>query len=80
VVFTGSISELASAAESMSVQRTANAYVEGIQLLVSIGDVLVWAVIDDTQSPNWQNINNAQGSGWSVISNVQTPGWDDLPS
>jgi hypothetical protein len=27
-----------------------------VQILVSIGDVLVWVVVDDTQDPNWQNI------------------------
>jgi len=36
---------------------------------VSIGNVLVWVVVDDSQSANWQNINN-----------TQTPGWNDLPS
>jgi hypothetical protein len=68
-VFAGSITEFASAVATQSVIKTVNANVTGIQLLVSIGDVLVWAVIDDSQNPNWQNINSAQN-----------PGWNNLPS
>ena len=80
VVFAGTVAEFASGIDSLSVSKTVNANVTGIQLLVSIGDVLVWAVIDDSQNANWQNINNAQGAGWTVISNPSTPGWNDLPS
>jgi hypothetical protein len=69
VVFAGSIAEFVSAVATQSVVKTVNANVTGIQLLVSIGDVLVWAVIDDSQNPNWQNINSAQN-----------PGWNNLPS
>jgi hypothetical protein len=66
---------LASAADAYTVLKTVNANVTGIQLLVSIGDVLVWAVIDDSQSANWQNINNTQAVVWSAISDTQTPSW-----
>jgi hypothetical protein len=79
-MFTGSVAEFASALAANSAAATINANVTGIQLLVSIGNVLVWAVIDDSQNANWQNINNAQGTGWVVISNSSTPGWNDLPS
>lgn len=51
------------------VTATINVSVTGIQLNVYIGNVLVWAVIDDSQNPNWQNINDEQ-----------TPGWTNLPS
>ena len=80
VQFIGNISELVSAADAYTVLKTVNANVTGIQLVVSIGDVLVWAVIDDSQNANWQNINSAQSAGWVVISNPSTPGWNDLPS
>ena len=69
VIFTGTMQELASATAAQSAIKTINARVTGIQLYVSIGNVLIWAVIDDTQNPNWQNINN-----------TQTPGWTDIPS
>jgi hypothetical protein len=69
IVATASVAELATALSTLTVVRTANVYPNGIQLLVSIGNVLVWAVIDDSQNPNWQNINSAQN-----------PGWNNLPS
>jgi hypothetical protein len=80
VQFLGNISELVSAADSLIVLKTLNVRPNGIQLIVSINDVLVWAVIDDSQNANWQNINNAQGVNWVLISNPSTPGWNDLPS
>jgi hypothetical protein len=55
-------------------------YPTGVQLTINIGGTLVWAVIDDSQNPNWQNIANTQGSGWVVINDVQSPGWTQLPS
>lgn len=56
VVFSGTVSEFASASASVGALRTANVSVTGIQLYVSIGGSLVWAVINDTQNPNWQNL------------------------
>ena len=78
VVFTGTVQEFASVIAAQSVIKTVNANVTGIQLLVSIGDVLVWAVIDDSQNANWQNINNAQSSGWVLVANSQTAGWQTI--
>ena len=64
-----SVAEVVNAIASVSAIKTVNANVTGIQLYVYVGDVLVWAQIDDSQNPNWQNITN-----------TQTPGWNDLPS
>jgi hypothetical protein len=75
VIFAGSIEEFVSGVDSNLAIKTVNAYPTGIQLLVSIGGVLVWAVIDDSQNANWQNISNVQTAGWQDISNAQTPGW-----
>ena len=68
-IFAGTIEELATAIATQSAIKTANASVVGIQLVVSINNVLVWGPIDDNQNPNWQNIND-----------TQTPGWMNLPS
>jgi hypothetical protein len=67
-------------ADAPSAVKEVNARPTGIQLYVNIGDALIWAVIDDTQSANWQNINNTQGSGWTTINDEQTPGWTNIPS
>jgi hypothetical protein len=75
-----SIAEAVSALSTLGVIKTANVYPTGVQLTISIGGVLVWAVIDDSQTPNWQNITNTQGSGWTEVNDAQTPGWTQLPS
>jgi hypothetical protein len=67
--YTVAFADTATITDTPSVVATINVSVTGIQLNVYIGGVLVWAVIDDSQNPNWQNINSAQ-----------TPGWNDLPS
>jgi len=67
VIFTGTVAEAVSALSSLGVIKTANVYPTGVQLTISIGGALVWAVIDDSQTPNWQNITNTQGSGWTQI-------------
>ena len=51
----------------MSVIRTANVSVTGVQLVISIGGTLVWATIDDSQNPNWQNVNDAQSPDWTNL-------------
>lgn len=79
-IFNGSIAEAVSALSALGVVKEANVYPTGVQLVINIGGVLVWATIDDSQTPNWQNITNTQGSGWTVISDAQSPGWTQLPS
>jgi hypothetical protein len=66
-IFVGTVAELAGAVDSMSVIRTANVSVTGVQLFISIGGALVWAVVDDTQNPNWQNVNDTQNPGWTNL-------------
>jgi hypothetical protein len=67
VVFAGTLAEVASAIAAFTVIRTVNASLSGVQLYVEIGNVLVWAVIDDTQTPNWQNIGTTQAPGWIIL-------------
>jgi hypothetical protein len=80
VIFSGSIQEFAAGLDSLSVVKSLNVSVTGVQLVVSIGDVLIWATINDNQDPNWQNVNDTQSTAWVVISNPSTPGWNVLPS
>jgi hypothetical protein len=66
-VFNGTIAEVASAVATFTALREANVYPTGIQLYVYIGGALVWAVIDDSQTPNWQNISTTQTPGWTIL-------------
>lgn len=74
------IADTATITDTPSVVATINASVTGIQLNVYIGSVLVWAVINDSQNPNWQNINDEQTAGWVDVTTSQIPGWGNLPS
>jgi hypothetical protein len=57
--FSGSIQELASGLDAYGKLKIANVYPAGLQLTVSVGNVLVWGTIPTDQTPpdpNWQNI------------------------
>jgi hypothetical protein len=77
VTFTSIVVDAAGALDDYTAIRIINARPEGVQLVVGIGGIitLVWAVINDTQDPNWQNIDTAQTDGWVVIPTPQTPNW-----
>lgn len=66
-VFYGAVAEIASAAAAFTAVREANVYPTGVQLYVYIGGALVWATIDDSQTPNWQNVNDTQTPGWTIL-------------
>ena len=56
VATTAFIEELAAALDNLGVVKTANVSVTGVQLVVSIGNVLIWSTVNDNQDPNWQNM------------------------
>jgi hypothetical protein len=80
VIFSGAVQEFASGLDNLSVVKTLNANVTGVQLVVRVGNILIWSQVNDNQDPNWQNVNDTQSTVWVVISNPSTPGWTVLPS
>ena len=53
------VAELASGLDAYTNLKSLNVYPEGLQLTVSVGNVLVWGTIPTDQTPpdpNWQNI------------------------
>lgn len=80
VVFVGTLAGAANAASTLGVLRAANVYPDGTQLYVRVGGALVWGMIDDTQTPNWQNITNTQTPSWADVDDTQAPDWNQLPS
>ena len=74
------IEEFAAGIDNLTVVKTANVSVTGVQLVVRVGNVLIWTTINDNQDPNWQNISNTQSTGWVIVSNPSTPGWNDISS
>jgi hypothetical protein len=61
------IQEFAAGLDNMSVVKTLNADVTGVQLVVRVGNILIWSQINDSQTPNWQNINNPNDPFWVVV-------------
>jgi hypothetical protein len=67
VIFVSTVQEFASGLDNLSVVKTLNANVTGVQLVVRVGNILIWSVVNDSQTPNWQNINNPNDPGWVVV-------------
>jgi hypothetical protein len=67
VIFVTTVQEFASGLDNMSVIKTLNASVTGVQLVVRVGNILIWSQINDNQDPNWQNITNPNDPGWAIV-------------
>jgi hypothetical protein len=80
VVWSTTVEEAASMLAEASVIKSIVAYPTGVQLYVRIGNVLIWATIDDSQNANWQNISTVQSPTWTSIDDTQSPGWTNIPS
>lgn len=50
---TAAITELLQATDSVYGTKDVHVPVTGVQLVVTIGNTLVWAVVDDSQDPGW---------------------------
>ena len=50
----------------------------GVSATGYVRSVLVWGLIDDSQTPNWVNIDDSQTITWSEVDDAQTPDWLDI--
>jgi hypothetical protein len=41
--------------------------VTGVQGVGQVGSVLVWSIVNDSQTVNWQNVNDAQANVWTRV-------------
>ena len=48
-------------------QIDAQVSVTGVQGVGQVGSVLVWSIVNDSQTVNWQNVNDAQANVWTRI-------------
>ena len=63
---------------SPTVISKANVIPTGVEAVGSVGSVLVWQLIDDTQTKNYANINTDQSSSFAEINETQTPDWEEV--
>jgi hypothetical protein len=67
VIYPVTIQEFAAGLDNLTVIKTLNASVTGVQLVVRVGNILIWSQVNDNQDPNWQNITNPNSPGWVVV-------------
>jgi hypothetical protein len=51
---------------------------ETITITDSVFGKLLLNLIDDSQTPSWQNIDDSDAVTWNAISTAQTPGWTQI--
>jgi predicted ATP-grasp superfamily ATP-dependent carboligase len=52
--------------------------ITGVSGTGEVGSVLIWSLIDDTQTKNYANINTDQSSSFAEINETQTPNWEEV--
>lgn len=77
VSFAASILEQTTAVGDFVGVLQVNVYPTGIELVVTINNVLVWAVIPTPDNPNWANIATTSTS-WTEVSTASSPNWVDV--
>ena len=40
--------------------------------------ILVWSLIDESQTPNYTNVTDTQNSGFAQINETQSPSWKEV--
>ena len=63
---------------SPTVISKANVNLNGVSGTGEVGKVLIWSLIDDTQTKNYANINTDQSSSFAEINETQTPNWEEV--
>jgi len=53
-------------------------YPTGVVAYGLVGQVNVWGIIDDTQTPNWAAVSTPQTPLWGVVSDIQTANWQNV--
>jgi len=64
---------------SVSVVAKANAQPVGVSATGEVGaTVLIWSLIDESQTPNYTNVTDTQNSGFAQINENQSPSWEEV--
>lgn len=55
-------------------------HVTGVQGVGYVGTTTLWSVIDDNQTPNWQNVATAQSPDWQAVDDTNSTIWSEIPT
>ena len=56
----------------------ANVTLIGFEITSGLSAVLVWSMLDDSQSSRFNEITESQTSSFSEITDTQDPNWEDV--
>ena len=56
----------------------ANVTLVGLEVTNELSTVLIWSMLDDSQSSNFSEITESQTSSFSEITDTQDPNWEDV--
>ena len=76
--FYAALTETANSVDSSVAVRVANVFPYGVELVVDISDVVIWAVIPTPSDPNWVNIATGSTSWTDVVTTATS--WTDVPT
>ena len=51
---------------------------DSVQATGAVSGVLVWGVINDNQTPNWQNVDDSQTQNWVTVNDGNTVVWTQI--
>lgn len=51
---------------------------DGVMVIDAAAAAYLWNLIDDSQTPNWQNASTTQTPGWQDVNDAQSPGWTQV--
>ena len=63
---------------SVSTTAQAKAHPVGVSITTSLGVVLVWGEIDESETPSWSNVDDSQSPSYSTIDESQTADWSEV--
>ena len=43
-----------------------------------VGDVLVWGLVDEDQTPSYSPVDESQSPSYTTVTDTQSPDWDEV--
>ena len=62
----------------VTVVAKAGVDVTGNQVEASTTSVLVWGLVDTSQTASWASVSSSQTPSWSAVDTDQTPDWEEV--